>query len=68
MKNEAYKTPLLLAKAYADHANITHWRVSFLVRGDGNFFDRLRKGGGCNHVTYQKVMQWFSDHWPADLD
>ncbi|UOA25938.1 hypothetical protein DSM107133_00627 [Pseudosulfitobacter sp. DSM 107133] len=67
MNTEPYKYLLDLADAYALHANVTHWRVSFLVRGDGQFFERLRKGGGCTVKTAQKVHQWFSDHWPADL-
>lgn len=68
MSNEAYKNMISLADAYARYANITHWRVSFIVRKDGQFFDRLRRGGGCTVATSQKVFQWFSNHWPADLD
>lgn len=56
-----------LSDAYAAHHNISHWRVSFLARGDGCFFKRLREGGGCTLRTAAKVTQWFSDNWPADL-
>ncbi|PIE16347.1 MAG: hypothetical protein CSA68_02665 [Rhodobacterales bacterium] len=55
---------IALADMYAQHTNRTHWRVSYLVRGDGKFFDRLNRGGGCTLKTAQKVFQWFSDHWP----
>ena len=32
-----YHTHLIeLSAAYAKHLNLSHWRVSFLVRGDGH--------------------------------
>lgn len=69
MDMNPYKSLISLADLYSQHRNLTHWRVSFLVRGDGSFFDRLKKGGGCTLKTAQKVTQWFSDHWPdSELD
>ncbi|TKA95416.1 hypothetical protein FAZ78_16915 [Cereibacter changlensis] len=57
-----------LCDAYAAHANISHWRVAFLARGDGQFFKRLREGKGCTVKTASATVQWFSNHWPADLE
>ena len=33
---------------------------------DGKFFDRLGGDAKFQFDTYQRVMQWFSDHWPSD--
>lgn len=57
-----------LARAYAGHFALSVSRVSFLVRGDGGFFQRLTKGAGCTVKTSALVVQWFSDSWPADLE
>lgn len=57
-----------LSDAYAGHLGLSHWRVSYLARGDGQFFQRLRSGAGCTVRTQQKVLTWFADNWPADLD
>lgn len=57
-----------LCDAYADHSNITHWRVSFLVRGDGLFFKRLKEGRTCTLKTARKVSQYFSNNWEDDLE
>lgn len=68
MTHEPYSSLLALCAAYAAHRNISHWRVSYLARGDGQFFKRLQSGKGCSARTAAEVVQWFSDHWPADLE
>jgi hypothetical protein len=57
-----------LCHAYAGHKNVTHWRVSILARGDGQFFKRLIEGKGCTVRISDAVFQWFADNWPDDLD
>jgi hypothetical protein len=57
-----------LCDAYASHFNVSHWRVSFLARGDGQFFKKMREGKSCTLRTATRVFQWFSDHWPTDLE
>lgn len=57
-----------LCAAYAAHTNLSHWRVSFLARGDGQFFKRLSEGKGCTVKTAAQVIQWFADSWPSDLE
>lgn len=58
---------IALADAYADHRGVKTFRVGHLAAGRGAFFKAL--GEGCKVTTerYQRVLQWFSDHWPADL-
>ena len=68
MTHAPYEHLVALSDAYAAHMNVSHWRVSFLVRGDGQFFSRLRSGKGCTVKTAFVVLQWFSDRWPNDLE
>ncbi len=68
MKNITHNQLLKLSEQYARHKSITHWRVSFLARGDGQFFSRLKKGKSCTLKTADNIMQWFSDNWPVDLE
>ena len=34
---------------------------------DGKFYNRISTGASCTIRTYNKVLQYFSDHWPLDL-
>ena len=67
MTDQSYAPLIELASSYGLHMGVSHWRVAFLVRGDGQFFHRLRQGKGCTVRTAARVTQWFSDHWPTDL-
>lgn len=68
MTHDPYQHLTALCDAYARHLNLSHWRVSFLVRGDGQFFKRLNEGKGCTVKTAAAATQWFSEHWPVDLE
>lgn len=68
MEHDIPTQMVALCDAYAAHLNITHWRVSYLARGDGQFFNRLRQGAGCTTRTAKGVFDWFSANWPADLE
>lgn len=57
-----------LGDGFAQHRGLSHWRVSFLIRGDGQFLSRLKDGKGCTIRTAETVMKWFSDNWPEDLE
>lgn len=57
-----------LAALFGEHRSVSHWRVSQLARGDGQFFRRLNKGGGCSGKTARLVFTWFSANWPEDLE
>ncbi len=68
MSSDTHKNLIELCTTFAAHLQLSHWRVSFLVRGDGQFFRRLTEGKSCTIRTANQVVQWFSDHWPADLE
>jgi hypothetical protein len=68
MANDTHLDLSHLADAYARHANLSHWRVSFLATGNGQFFKGLKEGRSCTLRTAEKVFFWFSDHWPTDLE
>lgn len=68
MSNAPYQHLIDLSDAYAAHMNLSHWRVSYLARGDGQFFKRLQDGKGCTVKTAAATVQWFSDNWPSDLE
>ncbi|WP_035723502.1 hypothetical protein [Fodinicurvata fenggangensis] len=57
-----------LADTYCQHTGRSHARVATLAYDQGMFFDRLRKGRTCTIATYGKVVQWFSNNWPEDLE
>lgn len=61
------KSLLALAEIYALHYDITHWTLSYRVFRKGDFFNRLRAGRGCTVRSYNRAVQWFSDHWPAGV-
>jgi hypothetical protein len=68
MEQDTHTQLKILCDAYAAHMNLSHWRVSFLARGDGQFFKRLGEGKSCTLRTAAVIFQWFSDHWPIDLE
>lgn len=67
MENATSKHLLTLASLYGEHLALSHWRVSYLVRGDGQFFKRLESGKSCTLKTAASVMDWFDKNWPDDL-
>lgn len=68
MSTDLHTALLSLCDALSAHQNVSHWRIAFLARGDGQFFDRLRKGRSCTLKTASGVLQWFASNWPSDLD
>ena len=61
-------TLVTLASGYAHWRGVSLWRVGHLAANRGSFFVDLRDGRRhCQTNTYSRVLQWFSDHWPADL-
>ena len=57
---------LRVATAYAAHKGLALSTVGRLAAGKGTFFELLSEG----RVTIrraERVLQWFSDNWPADL-
>ena len=56
-----------LARIYSAHEGISHWAASYRAVRKGDMFHRLESGHDCTVATYARIMQWFSDQWPADL-
>lgn len=57
-----------LAQSYSAFVNLSLSRIGFLAANDGKFFGRLANGKTCTLRTSDRVLQWFSDHWPAGLE
>lgn len=67
METATTKHLLELSDLYGQHANLSHWRVSYLASGNGQFFKGLREGRSCTLKTASKILIWFDANWPADL-
>lgn len=59
---------ITLAETYADHKGLAISTVSTYAAGDGKFFGKLKGRSSCTLKTAETVVQWFSNHWPADLE
>ncbi len=57
-----------LAEAYALHRGLKISTVSTYAATDGKWIDGLKSGASCTLRKAAAVTQWFSDHWPADLE
>ena len=57
-----------LATAYRTMNPVSESRLGQLAAGNPIFYARLRDGGSCTIRLYGRVLQWFSDHWPAHLE
>uniref|UniRef100_A4WS10 Uncharacterized protein n=1 Tax=Cereibacter sphaeroides (strain ATCC 17025 / ATH 2.4.3) TaxID=349102 RepID=A4WS10_CERS5 len=50
------------------HRNWSLSTVAIYASNDGKFFKRVAEGGGCTLRTAQRVVGWFSENWPDDLE
>lgn len=57
-----------LAEVYAAHSKLTLSTVSTYVAGDGKFFGSLKGRAGCTLARAERILNWFNDNWPADLE
>lgn len=57
-----------IADLYAASAGIGRKRLSTIVFNRGAKLDSIADGGDLATGTFEKAMQWFSDHWPKNLD
>ncbi len=58
-----------LAETMSAESGLSHWQIGLKATGSAKFFRDLKAGRrkGCTVATYGRVLQWFSDQWPADL-
>ena len=59
---------LRLAEIFAAHRGLSLATVSNYVCRHARLFDRLKAGCSCTLRTYLHAIQWFSDHWPSNLE
>lgn len=61
-------TLITLAETMAAHQGVTHFAISMRALGKGDFFKKLMSGGDCRTATAARVLGWFSETWPDDLE
>ena len=64
----SYHYLISLAEMLSQFTGRSEATISTKIVGQARLFARLRSGHGCNAHTYQNVMEWFSENWPADLE
>ena len=58
---------LALANKYSAHTGLALATISTYATGSGDFFKRLQAGHDVTLRRAIRIIQWFSDHYPADL-
>lgn len=56
-----------LIDRFAAHTELSPSYVSAKCGGDGKLHKRLKAGADLRLRTFRRIVQWFSDNWPADL-
>ncbi|MEH7830348.1 hypothetical protein [Gemmobacter denitrificans] len=59
---------IMLGQSFAAHAGLELSTVSTYAANDGKWLNRLQGGASCTLRKAAVVVQWFSDHWPTDLE
>ncbi|MBW4984780.1 hypothetical protein KZZ07_19755 [Mameliella sp. CS4] len=59
---------LKLASVYSGHTGLTLATVSTYAADAGVFFKNIQAGSSCTLKRYQRVLRWFSENWPSDLE
>jgi hypothetical protein len=57
---------IAVARAYASAEEIDLSTVSWRALGDTKKLTALEDGKDIQIRRFEKTMQWFSDHWPAN--
>jgi hypothetical protein len=62
-------TVIRLGELYAAHAGLELSTVSTYASNDGKWLPALQRGtAGCTVRRLVRVIAWFSENWPADLE
>lgn len=60
---------ITLADTLAAHEGVTHYAISYRALGKGDFFKKMKEqGSDCRTQTAAKLMRFFEQAWPADLE
>ena len=58
---------IYLIDRFSEAADLSPSYISMKCSGDSKLHKRLNAGGDLRCSTFRRIVQWFSDHWPADL-
>ena len=61
-------TLVKLAQTFADHRGRKLSTVSTYAAGDGKFFKSISGTAGCTLERAARIVDWFSENWPDDLE
>lgn len=61
------QTLLRCSDVYCEAKNLARPTVSAQILRDSRAFDRVASGGSITIRNFERALQWFSDHWPADV-
>ena len=59
---------LHLAKLHASKSGLALSTLATYAANDGGLFGRLKRGRDVTSRRAERIIQWFSDNWPVDLD
>lgn len=59
---------IALCRLFAEHRQRSLSTISRLATGSGETVSRLERGCAITTRRAARAIQWFSDHWPEDLD
>ena len=68
MEETLRQSLLALATSYATAADCSLQAIGREIMRDGSFFPRMRVGDGFTIKTFDRVIGWFSDHWPPSAE
>ena len=57
----------ILCGLYRNATGRSESRISDLACANPYLFKRLRANKGCTIATYNRVLTWFSNHWPEEV-
>lgn len=57
---------LALCELYCKAIGLSESTISQRATKNPYYFSRLRARQGSTVKTYNRVLRWFSDHWPTD--
>ena len=58
---------LYLIDRFALATGLSTSYISVKCSGDSKLYKRLQTGGDIRCATFRRIVQWFSDNWPADI-
>lgn len=65
MEDELRSQLLKLASVFEAATGVTIPTIGKRALNDNTFFQRIAAGDGFTLKTFDRVIRWFSDQWPA---